>query len=108
MKSFKLCLVAVALILSACGKESATDYAGNWVNLKDARSTIAIAKNGDNYTVKLNKINQMTKNVNTMNMSGSIKDGMLAIPNGIGDTVLNIDKSTGHITSEYGEFVKVQ
>lgn len=106
MNFIKACFFTIVIFLCACSKQSAPEYVGHWTNTKDARSTLEIKQNDGNYIIKLNKINPMTQHINPVSMSGTIKDGMLAIPNGIGDTVLNIDKSNGHITSEFGEFEK--
>lgn len=97
-------LIAVA-ILAGC-VESGGDYVGKWINVKSEKRILNIKENGDSFIIEETAPSPMTGEPHTKNIPATLKDGMLEVK-GFGSVNYVIDKTTGNLIGEHGEYKKV-
>lgn len=92
MKGFAF--VALAAVLSACGKQG-NEYVGNWQATKYKNRTVAIERNGDNFVIKITEPSMFKRGeVDTETRPAVYKDGMLEISTGFGTAKVSHVKDT--------------
>jgi hypothetical protein len=92
-------------MLSACVNDSGSEYIGHWVNLEDARSTIDVVKNGENYILTIVEISKASKKpYKNPPISAVLEKGILVAGGGV--LSFNIDNSSGNLITPVGSFKK--
>jgi len=87
--------VACALTLSACSYGTSM-YPGDWVNVGNAKDTMAITENGDSLIIAETHPDVISGKMETDKYVGTIKGGVVEVQMGM-DASVAIDKTTGHL-----------
>ena len=99
MKKHVFGLMAVAVLVLGCHKQSGNEYLGKWQNVKNPKDNIEVVQNGDNFLVKASRRNFVTGETDMQSIPATLKDGTLQAQGGMGAVALAIDHSNGHLVT---------
>ncbi|WP_434152201.1 hypothetical protein ACR2R6_23380 (plasmid) [Methylocaldum gracile subsp. desertum] len=97
-------LIAIALsFLAGCGGHG-SEYVGKWVNVKNDKTILEIARNGESFMIRETTPNLFTGKVGTTSVPALLKDGVLTVQVGWSSVSFALDKSTGNLTNGLAEY----
>jgi hypothetical protein len=99
-----MCALALLALTTGCGNDSGKEFLGKWVNVKSEKRTVEIVKNGDSYMIRNTGPGLFDGKIVTKNIPATLKDGTLQVQNGMGTSMLAVDKSSGHLTNGQAEY----
>jgi len=82
-------LVFVFLMTGCIGNGSGDEYIGKWINPNDAKRTLEISRNGENFLIKEGSPS------GSSSVAAVLKEGLLEFSNGFGSVKLSYVKQNG-------------
>ena len=95
-----------ALTLAACSNGT-SKYLGDWVNVGNAKDTMAIADNGDSLMIAETHPDVLSGKMETDKYVGTIKGGVVKLQMGM-DATAAIDKASGHLVIAGTEYKRAE
>lgn len=100
-------MLALALV-AGCSGSKGDQFLGKWENTIVKEITLEIVRNDDNFIVRQTSLRYLSNTPEVTNIPATYKDGALQIQSALGNTNLVIDKTTGHLISGRGEYVRAK
>ncbi len=104
MKRFWGSALMVLALLAGCGSNAGSEYIGKWVSVKNGNRTLEIERNGESFMIRNTEPSFINGKVETNNIPGTLKDGVLQLSVGFGTISLAIDKASGNLTDGKAEY----
>ena len=90
-----LSYAAIAIVLSACGQKSGTEFVGSWQAKEQSSHQAVVERNGDNFLIKITKPSVFPRGkIETQVVPAVYKDGMLEVAGNSGTSRLSYAKDT--------------
>lgn len=101
-------MILAFALLTGCGSDPGNEFIGKWVSIKNNKHTLKIERNGKSFIVRSTEPSFISGKLDTQNIPGTFKDGVIQMSLGFGTLSLAIDKTSGHLTDGQSDYTRVK
>ena len=101
-----MCLATVTVLLTGCFEtlQSGEEYLGKWVSTVTDKAGLVIERNGENFLITVTELSVLSGRQHVQKFPAAMKDGMLLVRVGTGETNVMIDKTSGNLIASGREY----